>query len=33
MQRNYQLSVEIQISENTMAKELIYLNKDCHCAT
>jgi len=25
--------VEIQISENTMAKELIYLNKDCHCAT
>jgi len=33
MQRSNQLSVEIEINENTMAKELINLNKDCHCVT
>jgi len=33
MQRRNRSSVEIRINENTMAKELIYVNKDCHCVT
>ena len=31
MQKIYQFSVENRINENTMAKELINLNKDCVC--
>jgi len=28
-----QLFVEITINEDTVEKELIHLNKDCHCVT
>jgi len=33
MQRSNQLSVEIIINENTMAREQINVNKDCTCHT
>jgi len=33
MQRSNQLSVENRINENTMVRELINVDKDCHCVT
>jgi len=33
MQTNNQLSVEIRMNENAMARELINENKDCDCIT
>jgi len=31
MQRSYQLSVEIRRNEKAMARQLINVNKECHC--
>jgi len=31
--KNRQLSVEIKINGNTMVRELIKVNEDCHCVT
>jgi len=33
MQRSNQFSMEIRINENTSAKELINVSKNCHCVT
>ena len=33
MLKSSQLSVEVRMNKNTMAKELINVNKDCHCVT
>jgi len=32
MQKSNQLPAEIRINENTMAGEVISVDKDCHCA-